>query len=303
LTVTLKVALDEIPVFVKAGAIVPMGPEVNYADEHPLNPLTLDIYPRGTTSYTLYEDDGESRKYQTENAYATTTYTVVEKNGKVTLTVGEQYLGNPDVYKPDERSYLIKLHHMGEVRGITLGGDALTACNSIEALNAAERGYYVDGTTVYVRFPDTRKETVLSVDAGAMRLPDEAEVEVYDPDANLIEITDGTVVELENVTLSSGMTVDTEWKGYSGTGFVKAFYTRGNSASFEAKVAERGIYDIYINVNCGKKGAPQYDAQDRTAVFYVDGTNVSDLAFKVTETWGDTTTTPKSIKRSAMIKW
>ena len=55
-------ALDEIPVFVKAGAIVPMGPDVNYADEKPLDPLTLDIYPKGTTTFTLYEDDGESRR-------------------------------------------------------------------------------------------------------------------------------------------------------------------------------------------------------------------------------------------------
>jgi alpha-glucosidase (family GH31 glycosyl hydrolase) len=34
-----------------------------YHDEHPADPLTLDVYPGGATSYTLYEDDGMSDGY------------------------------------------------------------------------------------------------------------------------------------------------------------------------------------------------------------------------------------------------
>jgi hypothetical protein len=116
---------DEIPVFVKAGAIVPMGPEVNYADEYPRSPLTLDIYPKGTTTYTLYEDDGESRKYQTENAYATTTYACEQVDGKITLKIGERFVGNPEVFTPVDRSYDLIFHHMGKINSVKLDGVAL----------------------------------------------------------------------------------------------------------------------------------------------------------------------------------
>lgn len=77
--------LDEIPVFVKAGAIIPMGPEVDYADEKPLDPLTLDIYAKGESSFTLYEDDGQTREYITQNAYTTTTYDCVENGSEIVL--------------------------------------------------------------------------------------------------------------------------------------------------------------------------------------------------------------------------
>ncbi|CAJ1381314.1 unnamed protein product [Effrenium voratum] len=53
--------LEELPVFVRAGAIIPMWPQLDYVGETPLDVLTLDVYPPtapGTSSFTLYEDDG-----------------------------------------------------------------------------------------------------------------------------------------------------------------------------------------------------------------------------------------------------
>ena len=62
----------------RAGAIIPMGPEVDYADEKPLDPLTLDIYAKGESSFTLYEDDGQTREYITQNAYTCLLYTSLQ---------------------------------------------------------------------------------------------------------------------------------------------------------------------------------------------------------------------------------
>src|SRR5262249_29250323 len=70
---TVPAPLDQSPVFVKAGSIIPMGPDLQWVDEKPADPLTLDIYPAGTTSYTLYEDDGVSEGYL-GGAYATTKF-------------------------------------------------------------------------------------------------------------------------------------------------------------------------------------------------------------------------------------
>ena len=60
-----QVTLDKLPVFVRAGAILPMYPSSLYDGQVPKDVLTLDIYPHGKSEFTLYEDDGESRDYQT----------------------------------------------------------------------------------------------------------------------------------------------------------------------------------------------------------------------------------------------
>jgi alpha-glucosidase (family GH31 glycosyl hydrolase) len=60
----LQVSLDKLPVFVRAGAILPMYPEVLYDGQKPKDVLTLDLYPHGESSFTLYEDDGNTRQYQ-----------------------------------------------------------------------------------------------------------------------------------------------------------------------------------------------------------------------------------------------
>jgi len=66
---TLRVAapLETVPLFVRAGAVIPMGPEMNWVGEKPLDPLTFEIYPddHGHARGVLYEDDGASPAYLT----------------------------------------------------------------------------------------------------------------------------------------------------------------------------------------------------------------------------------------------
>lgn len=51
--ITVHAPLDTLPLFVREGAIIPMGPPVQYVDEKPLDPLTLDIYPAGEGVFSL----------------------------------------------------------------------------------------------------------------------------------------------------------------------------------------------------------------------------------------------------------
>lgn len=57
-------AVDEIPVFVKAGAIVPMQAEMQRSDEKPLDPLIMKIFPGDQGETRVYEDHGDSLDYQ-----------------------------------------------------------------------------------------------------------------------------------------------------------------------------------------------------------------------------------------------
>ncbi len=58
--------LDIVPLFIRAGAVLPMGPVQQFVGEIPMAPMTLHIYPGSGTSW-LYEDDGESLSHRTGN--------------------------------------------------------------------------------------------------------------------------------------------------------------------------------------------------------------------------------------------
>ena len=55
--------IDEIPLFVKAGSILPMGPFIQYAAES-VDPLELRVYPGADGSFTLYEDENDTYNYE-----------------------------------------------------------------------------------------------------------------------------------------------------------------------------------------------------------------------------------------------
>ncbi|MCF0179730.1 MAG: glycoside hydrolase family 31 protein [Bacteroidales bacterium] len=63
-TIKRHVAIDEMPLYVKAGSIVPIGPDVQYTSEKPWNNLTLNIYPGADGDFTLYEDEGDNYNYE-----------------------------------------------------------------------------------------------------------------------------------------------------------------------------------------------------------------------------------------------
>jgi alpha-D-xyloside xylohydrolase len=56
--------LDRIPLFVRAGSILPLGPEIEYADEKPAGPIELRIYPGADGAFALYQDAGDSYDYE-----------------------------------------------------------------------------------------------------------------------------------------------------------------------------------------------------------------------------------------------
>ena len=59
-----KVDLETIPLYVRAGAIVPMGPLRQYTGEKVDGPLEISVYPGADGSFLLYEDDGSSFAYR-----------------------------------------------------------------------------------------------------------------------------------------------------------------------------------------------------------------------------------------------
>ena len=56
--------LAEMPLFVRAGSILPLGPDIEYADQPSKDPLELRVYTGADADFTLYEDDGNTYRYE-----------------------------------------------------------------------------------------------------------------------------------------------------------------------------------------------------------------------------------------------
>jgi alpha-D-xyloside xylohydrolase len=63
-TIEAPAPYDAIPLFVRAGAIVPFGPELQYTSEKPADPITLFVYTGADGTFTIYEDDGLTYGYE-----------------------------------------------------------------------------------------------------------------------------------------------------------------------------------------------------------------------------------------------
>jgi alpha-D-xyloside xylohydrolase len=56
--------LERIPLYVRAGAILPMGPDLEYAAEKPADPIELRVYRGADGSFALYEDESDNYDYE-----------------------------------------------------------------------------------------------------------------------------------------------------------------------------------------------------------------------------------------------
>src|SRR5690606_15140104 len=95
---------DKLPIFIKAGGIIPMQPEMNYFGEKPVDVITLDIFPGKDSQFELYEDDGRTLNYQ-NGQYAITKIVSSFVNNKFNLTISKP----EGAYKPQTHQYLAKV--------------------------------------------------------------------------------------------------------------------------------------------------------------------------------------------------
>jgi len=56
--------IDRMPLFVRAGSIVPLGPEEEYSTQKPADPIELRVYPGADGNFTLYEDENDTYQYE-----------------------------------------------------------------------------------------------------------------------------------------------------------------------------------------------------------------------------------------------
>ena len=115
---------QDIPLYIKRGAIIPKAPPVNYVDEKPLDPITVDVYPSRTPTELLYfDDDGKSYGYERGDFFTVPLRTALDAEGTFHFSLGkrEGKMGYPFT------KLLLRLHLLEKrmVGTVTRNGAAL----------------------------------------------------------------------------------------------------------------------------------------------------------------------------------
>ena len=83
-TIKSDAPIDKIPLLVKAGSIIPMGPFVQYSNEKPADPLEIRVYPGANGEFQLYEDENDNYNYE-KGAFSTISFSWDDANHKLTI--------------------------------------------------------------------------------------------------------------------------------------------------------------------------------------------------------------------------
>jgi alpha-glucosidase len=149
---TVPAPLGRIPVFVRAGAIVPKGPVVQHTGERALDEVHVHLYQGPESSFTLYEDDGSSFDY-TAGVFLRTRISRRD-DGTTTTCVIERVAGA--LPAPAGRNWFLEFRDVPAFAVPVANGEVLTFRTSEAALAAAASGWTraADGHVI-VKVPDS----------------------------------------------------------------------------------------------------------------------------------------------------
>lgn len=149
-TIEYEADLSKIPVFVKEGAIIPQREIQNYTNEKTASTITLNVYPKQngeTSSFTLYEDDGQTYKYE-KGQSSETEIAASTNEGNITLkikAVKGSYNG-----QIENRTWVAEIKANageGRLNSVKRNGKKLRVVDSKEAVEKGNDVWYYDSKT------------------------------------------------------------------------------------------------------------------------------------------------------------
>ena len=152
--------IDQIPVFVRDGSIIPRAPVAQSTAEQPRNRRSLDVYCGAPAAFDLYEDDGLS--FEFEVGVSLTTHLTCTPGGVTTIGIQR---GSGTWLPPADRQWRIYLHRSGAQPAKVQSGDAdLAYVASESALDDMPAGWtYTDDHRVVVKVADQAAPLTIKV--------------------------------------------------------------------------------------------------------------------------------------------
>lgn len=118
--VIVETTLDRVPMFVRAGSILPLGPEMQYVGEKSWDSLELRIYPGADGDFLLYEDEGDGYNYE-KGVYSTISFKWDDQHR--TLSIGDRQGSYPGMLKT--RTFIVVMPD-GSSQSVNYDGNGKT---------------------------------------------------------------------------------------------------------------------------------------------------------------------------------
>ncbi len=141
-------SIEQIPIYVKSGAIIPMQPPMLHTGEKPVDPLIVNVWPLApgeSTSYSLYEDSGASVDYQ-RGIFARTPIKATQAGDTLTVEIGTAQGSYPGMLTA--RAFEVRLPADWPPESITVNGAAVKQADAL-----GKNGWSFDGNTLTTIIP------------------------------------------------------------------------------------------------------------------------------------------------------
>jgi alpha-glucosidase len=164
-------SIDQIPVYLKPGAIVPMQPPMLYTGQKPVDPLIVNVWPLApgeSSNYSLYEDSGKSVEYQ-RGVFARTPIHAEETDDTLRVEIGPVEGSYPGMLKT--RSYELRLPADWPPAEVTVNGKPVPQGRAGDSGAAAKSGWTFEGNTLTTVVPTAAFSTAARVTIEVRRAP------------------------------------------------------------------------------------------------------------------------------------
>ena len=155
-----KAGIDQIPIFIKAGSIIPEQKVIQYVGEKPIDEIILNVYPGESMDNFLYEDDGNTDNYLIGD-FRITNFVQATKNNKMFLNISEPK-GEYNV----SRKFLIKIHSIQKsFASVLYNTDEFQITDSVDSFNSKiDTAYYDEQNKIfYIKIKDESKELMFTL--------------------------------------------------------------------------------------------------------------------------------------------
>ena len=141
-------SVDQVPVYLRAGAIVPMQPPMRYTGEKPVDPLIVNVWPLqpgSSSTYSVYEDSGVAVEYQ-RGAFTRTPVKATQSGDTLRVEIGPVQGSFPGMLLA--RAYELRLPADWPPAAVTVNGAVVK-----RAASPGERGWSFIGNTLTTIIP------------------------------------------------------------------------------------------------------------------------------------------------------
>ena len=254
---------SDLPMFIKAGAIIPTQEVQDYVGQSAVNYVTVDIFPSTqTTSFRYYDDDGESYDYE-DGEYFEQYISAIRSGDNSAITLSQK-AGN---YVPALNYYLLAVHGQA-AESIS---SSLTWYDNYTALRLASGEGWSKGRDIY---GDVTYVKIAAGSASARTIT----LTGNDPISATTQRFEAEDAALSGANTSGKAEINNNHNGYSGAGFVDHLENDDAAVTFYVKVSNAGDYNVKLRYANGNSNVRSLSA-------YVNGRYVKSVALTQSGSW------------------